>query len=255
MHSYTPGASGTEDQLDADFRQVYEEIELARRQAAGPLDPQAASQAAAQLHQHLANLIEMQELQDRRSFSRTDAALLEQARYLKVALADEILLHRPWAGREAWSGHLLETALFRTSVAGERVLDQIEDVLRDREPAQRPLARLYLFALALGFQGRWRGQPGVEGLPGLRRELYQFVYQRQPEGAEISRRLAPQAYAHTLSHLAPRRQRTLSRSLVLWLIGLVALLALSELLWLWPTWPLRQALGGLAPAVRQEAAP
>jgi type VI secretion system protein ImpK len=241
----------TDALLDAGFRQIYEEVELARKHAPETDDTRTAEQAAQQLHHHLRNLIDLHDQQARRAFSRTDATLLEQARYLKAALADELLLNRPWAGQTVWAQNLLEAALFHSSIAGDKILDQIERLLSEREPTQRSLARLYLFALALGFQGRWHGQPEIAKLPDLRRELYQFVYQRQPEGGDLSRKLSPEAYASTLAHLAPKRRRTLSRWVVAWLISMVTLLALSELLWLWPTWSLRQVLS-VTPSIRME---
>lgn len=236
--------SGPDDEVDAGFRQFYDEVLQALATPGDPADPVAAEQAAQQVQKHLRGVIELQELQARRQAGRAAAALAEPVRYLKAALADEILLQREWAGRGAWERCLLEARLFRSSVAGEKVFTEIERVLSEREPAQRPLARLYLFALALGFQGRWRGQPEAGGLQGLRAELYQFVYQRQPDPARPGP-LVPQAYAHTLSHLAPRRRRPLGRGAVAWTLTLLALLALSELLWLWPTWSLRQP-GGAA---------
>ncbi|WP_085316768.1 DotU family type IV/VI secretion system protein [Derxia lacustris] len=241
------------DELDADFRRFYEEVDSARRQAGESDDPTAADAAARQLHHHLRNLIELQDMQARRGAGRSASGHAEQLRYLKAALADEILLNRPWAGRAVWPGHLLEAALFQTSVAGDRVLDAIERLLADREPAARPLARLYLFALALGFEGRLRGADGATAtLRGLRGELYQFVYQREPGIGERGQLLAPQAYANTPSHLAPRRQRRVARWAVVWLIGLLGLLTVSELLWLWPTWPLRQAMNGSAQSLHPE---
>ena len=54
-------------------------------------------------------------------------------------------------------------------------------MVQGREPSRRDIARLYLFALALGFQGRYRGQEEHAKLAGLREELFQFAYPRQPE--------------------------------------------------------------------------
>lgn len=233
-----------DDALDAGLRQFYEEIELVLQQHPDHGDPADAEPAARQVQRQLQNLIELQTLAERRAAGRAAAALAAPVRYLKAALADEILLSRPWAGRERWSQCLLEAELFRTSVAGDKVLADIERLLSDREPAQRPLARLYLFALALGFQGRLRGQPELPQLAGLRQELFQFVYQRAPELEARDRVLSPQAYAHTVSHLAPTRQRGASRWTLGWLLTLAVLLVLSELLWLWPTWSLRQAMHG-----------
>lgn len=236
-----------DDALDAGLRQFYADIEQALQQHPDNADPAAAEPAARQVQRQLHNLIELQTLAERRAAGRAGAALATPVRYLKAALADEILLSRPWAGRSSWSQCLLEAELFRTSVAGDKVLADIERLLSEREPAQRPLARLYLFALALGFQGRLRDQPELPQLAGLRQELFQFVYQRPPELEARDRVLSPQAYASTVSHLAPRRQRGISRWTLGGLLALAALLALSELLWLWPTWSLRQAMTGTGP--------
>lgn len=127
-------------------------------------------------------------------------------------------------------------------MAGERVFERIEDVLSTREPSRRDIARLYLFALALGFQGKYRGQNEGARLAGLREELFQFVYQRPAELAGRDRVLSDRPYASTLSHIAPRKLPTLSRWTVGFLLGMVALLAISEMLWLWQSWPVRQVL-------------
>lgn len=178
----------------------------------------------------------------KREGSRFELESIADARYLKAALADEMLLNMPWIGRETWTSHLLEAGLFRTSIAGERVFERIEEVLSGREPSRRDIARLYLFALALGFQGKYRGMEETARLAGLREELFQFVYQRPAELAGRDRVLSDRAYASTLSHIAPRKLPTLSRWTVGFLLGMVALLALSEMLWVWQSWPVRQVL-------------
>jgi type VI secretion system protein ImpK len=122
------------------------------------------------------------------------------------------------------------------------VFDDIKQLLRAREPAQRTLAQLYLFTLALGFQGQYRDQSAKDLLGDLRRELFQFVFQRQADLAGRDRVLSPQPYANTLSHIAPRRMAPLSRWKLIFLASMIGLLAVSELLWLWPTWQLRQTL-------------
>jgi type VI secretion system protein ImpK len=54
--------------------------------------------------------------------------------------------------------------------------------------------------------------------------------------------VSERAYASTLSHIAPRKLPTLSRWTVLFLLCTASLLAVSELLWLWQSWPVRQVL-------------
>lgn len=233
-----------DDSLVRQFRQFYEELERIWQSAPPCSSPAEKTVLARQVSRQLENLIEMQSLEYRQSGSRFAQQAAQDARYLKAALADEVLLRQDWPGREIWSQHLLEASMFRTSVAGEKVFDDIKQLLRAREPAQRTLAQLYLFTLALGFQGQYRGQSAQDLLAGLRRELFQFVFQRQADLAGRDRVLSPQPYANTLSHIAPRRMAPLSRWKLIFIGSVIGLLAISELLWLWPTWQLRQALNG-----------
>lgn len=198
--------------------------------------------AAVTLNQHLQRLIELQSAQIERETSRLEVDNVADARYLKVALADELLLTMPWPGRERWTAHLLESAFFRTNIAGDRVFERIDAVLAEREPSRRKMARLYLFALAIGFQGRFRGDSVLEPLAAYRTELFQFVYQRRPDLGGRDRVLDDDAYAHTLSHLTQRNLAPLSRWTMGVVVAVIGLLAISEILWLSTTWPVREAL-------------
>ncbi len=230
-----------DDHLVQQFRAFFDEVSKAQRRAMESRETDAAMAAQA-ISKHLENLIELQTLESKRDGSRFELESIADARYLKAALADEILLNTPWIGRDSWTDHLLEASLFRTSIAGERVFERIEEVLSQREPSRRDIARLYLFTLALGFQGKFRGMGESARFAGYREELFQFVYQRQPELTVRDRVLTQQAYGNTLSHIAPRKLPTLSRWTVAFLFSLVALLAISEMLWLWQSWPVRQVL-------------
>ena len=242
----------SDDLLVRQFRHFYEELERIWQTAPPCSSSAEAIVLARQVSRQLENLIEMQSLEYRQGGSRFAQQAAEDARYIKAALADEVLLRQDWSGREIWSQHLLEATMFRSSVAGEKVFDDIKHLLRAREPAQRTLAQLYLFTLALGFQGQYRDQNAKDLLAGLRRELFQFVFQRQADLAGRDRVLSPQPYANTLSHIAPKRMAPLSRWKLILLGGVIGLLAISELLWLWPTWQLRQVLNG-TPTSSQDA--
>lgn len=230
-----------DDHATQQFRAFYDEIIKARDRTVDSreLEPNTVALALAR---HLENLLELQTLESRRESTRFELENVADARYLKAALADEILLNTPWVGRECWTAHLLESALFRTNIAGDLIFRRIEQMLSDREPSKRDLGRLYLFALALGFQGKYRGSDEAGRLRSFREELFQFVYQRQADFSGRDRVVSERAYASTLSHIAPRKLPTLSRWTVLFLLGVAALLAISELLWLWQSWPVRQVL-------------
>lgn len=223
------------------FRVFYDEIIKARDRTADSRELDA-NLVAQSLSRHLENLLELQTLEARRESTRFELENVADARYLKAALADEILLNTPWIGRECWTAHLLESALFRSNIAGDLIFKRIEQLLSDREPSRRELTRLYLFTLALGFQGKFRGDSDEHRLRGYKEELFQFIYQRQPDFSGRDRVVSERAYSSTLSHIAPRKLPTLSRWTVVFLLSAAALLAISELLWLWQSWPVRQVL-------------
>jgi type VI secretion system protein ImpK len=239
-------ARQTRDKLDDDhlvkqFRAFFDEVSKAQSRAIEmrETDP---DQAAQSVSKHLENLIELQTLESQREGNRFEMESIADGRYLKAALADEILLNTQWIGRDAWTAHLLEASLFRTSVAGERVFQRIEALLSNREPSLRTLASLYLSALALGFKGKFRGSTDDGRLAGYREELFQFIYQRRADLSGRDRVLSERAYASTLSHIEPRKVRALSRWTVTFLLALLGLLAISEMLWLWQSWPVRHVL-------------
>lgn len=256
-----------EDHLIKQFRDFFSAVIKVQERVveSRETDPDIAAESVSR---HLENLIELQTLESKRDGNRAELESIADARYLKASLADEILLNTEWVGRARWTSHLLEASLFRTGIAGERIFEKIEELLSNREPSQRQIASLYLSALALGFQGKYRALrvSGNEMAPTLdanrseldhavvqaevnaerhrsyREELFQFVYQRRPDFSGRDRVLSESAYASTLSHIAPRKMQTLSRWTVMFVFGCAALLTISEMLWLWQSWPVRQLL-------------
>ncbi|MGF6380547.1 DotU family type IV/VI secretion system protein [Paraburkholderia atlantica] len=230
-----------DDLVTEQFRTFLDELMMAQARFSElpDADPDLAAQG---LSRHLLNLLEIQTLHSRRDSTRFEMEIVADARYLKAVLADEILLNTPWAGRERWTAYLLESTLFRTNVAGDLVFRRIEQLLSERETSRRSIARLYLFSLAMGFQGRFRGADAAERLRSYREELYEFVYQRRADLGGRDRVLSEIAYANTLSHVAPRKLPTVSRWAMIFMLVAVSLLAISEVLWLWQSWPVREAL-------------
>ncbi len=248
------GSAPEGELLGRQFRAFYAELRRALETAA-QCPPDQAHETAKTLSQQLAQVIELHTLESRRMAGRGGADAEVQARFLKAALADELMLNLDWPGRLEWRHVLLEAQLMRSSVAGEKVFEDIDAMLQAREPAQRPVAALYLALLSLGFQGRWRGSPDGQRLAQYRRELFQFMAQRDPSLQQTERVASPQAYAHTLGHLARRRIPRLSR----WGLGVILvillLLGASQLLWMWSTWPLREVLNSVVAAVPASSGP
>lgn len=239
------------DLASAQFRDFYGALAAACQavRQLGEADAEVASRA---LSDQLLQLIELQTLEAHRIGGRSGVDAEGHARYLKAALADERLIATEWAGRPYWRPVLLEARLFNTSLAGEKVFEEIDRLLAQRDPVQRPVARLYLSALSLGFQGRYRASATLAPVADYRRELFQFIFQREPDLQGRERTVSPAAYASTLSHVKPRRLPRLSRGVVVLVLTLLALLAVSQVLWLWQSWPVRQAVDAVALSGRGE---
>jgi type VI secretion system protein ImpK len=227
--------------LETQFRAFFDEVSKVQSRSLDSTDV-TPDQIAQHFSKHLVGLIELQTLESKREGNRFELESIAEARYLKAALADEVLLTVPWVGRGSWTEHLLEASLFRTSIAGERIFERIDHLLSSREPSLRPMAGLYLSALALGFQGKYRGAKDDGRFAGLKQELFQFVFQRRADLSGRDRVLSDRAYASTLSHIEPRKMPSLSRTTVAVLLTFLGLLSISEILWLWQSWPVRQTL-------------
>jgi type VI secretion system protein ImpK len=232
---------GGDDPLSNQFRAFVAGLMQARTTALNMTEAEAQAGAIA-LSAQLCQLIELQSVDARRLAGTGNGELAPRARFLKAALADEIMLRSDWAGRVHWRHVLVEATLFRTAHAGQQVFADIDQLLEERDAARRPLARLYLYLLALGFQGRYRGGDQIGALADYRRALFQFAWQRAPRMSDADAVLSGQPYACTLRLENRVRMAPPSRAVVVWLGVMLAMLALSEGLWLWQAAPVRDAL-------------
>jgi type VI secretion system protein ImpK len=230
--------------LAAQFRRFYREVaryktQVSRREL-GDLVPRPEDAengdggrlASAAIGKSLLSVLERQALAVRRQAGDYALKVYSEAQYVMAALADEIFLHMDWAGRDAWQANLLESRLFQSHRAGEEIFERLEILLRNRNPVYRGLAEVYLLALGLGFQGRFRGrEDGEVRLSTYRRRLFEFLYDRDPELGSPAVHLFPQAYANTLD---PGESRQLPY-LRPWIFAFVALFALWALISI-PIW-------------------
>lgn len=201
----------TDSFLLAQFRELYREVirwrqrvdRNAFREEGG--SPESAVALAPVIWQGLLAQLDRQTIAVRRAGGEYAAEVFREAQYVMAALADEIFLHLDWEGREAWRANLLEEKLFQSHRAGEVVFQRIDRILRSRDPIETELAKVYLFALGLGFQGRFRGPGGAERIDAYRRQLYAFVINEDPDARKTPKPLFPEAYASTLDLGESRR--------------------------------------------------
>lgn len=121
-----------------------------------------------------------------------------EAQYVMAAFADDVFIHLDWEGRRAWMSNLLESTLFQSHVAGEMFFEKLDRLLRDRDPADKSLAAVYLTALSLGFRGKYHGLNDHGKLRDYRQELFTFIF-RQPADLINDAKVAfPDSYVQNL---------------------------------------------------------
>jgi type VI secretion system protein ImpK len=217
-------------------------------------DSEDSPPPAAQLAHALRSVLDLQSAQALDYHGRQGQEQAEMARYLKVALADEALIALPgWPQRQDWIACPLEYQLYGSRCAGERIFERMAGLLQAQPGSQREMAQLYLLALGMGFEGRYRKQEGSQSdLLGWRRKLYRHAYGRWPDSAlgsgadgahdDLAARRLPQAYQYTRAGLAPRLLPNPRRWVAYFVFLVLGLLLLSQLAWVADTQALRAEL-------------
>ncbi len=198
---------------------------------AEPSDDDAEAGPHREIFNRLLTVLEEQVQEARRMGGEYGVKYYREAQYVMAALADEILLHTPWAGSEAWKSNLLEFKLFGTYVAGEQFFRNVQALLKEQDPARVEIGAIYFLALSLGFMGKYRDIDDQGLLDHYRRELFGFIYRKNPEVIGDSRQMFPDSYAHTLTQ-GPGDKLPYIR----WWVGLIVLLVIvylggSHILW------------------------
>lgn len=256
-----PGPSG-ETYLMAQFQEFYGELVRLKARIGrddwlvltGDEPPDVVAETSPNaVWQVLLSLLERQALESRRSGGDFAASIYAQAQYVMAALADEIFLHLDWPSREAWQSNLLEAKLFQSHTAGDVIFERLDELLARTDPVYLELAQIYLAALALGFQGKFRGQDNADlELAAYRRRLLAFITRQEATALEGRERFFSEAYAHTLDRGEGRELPYLRR----WVTAFVVLVALwifgSHLVWWKLTRDLRPLLERIVAATFEE---
>ncbi|MFH0844234.1 MAG: DotU family type IV/VI secretion system protein [Pseudomonadota bacterium] len=186
---------------------------------------------AQQIHQRLLTILEEQAMAAGRRGGEFGATFYKETQYVMAVLGDETFLHLDWEGREEWKSNLLEFRLFGTHTAGELFFNKLEKLLTERDPAFTEITLLYLLALSLGFQGKYRGLEGRGQLDHYRRQLYSFIYHRNPDLLSDSRLLFPESYAYTLEEGKGKRLPHVRKWVWILLLVIILFLVFSHGLW------------------------
>jgi type VI secretion system protein ImpK len=149
--------------------------------------------------QRLITLFQRQEINAWKNGGSYGVQAYKESKYVMVALADDIFLHLEWEGQVAWVSNLLEAQIFGSHSAGQDFFENLELLLREQNPNFRDLAKVYLMALSLGFEGKYYGMSdrGAK-LARYRRRLFTFIYDREPDLDDETRYVFPEAYYHNV---------------------------------------------------------
>ena len=145
----------------------------------------------------LLNILKRQEANASRLSRDYMFDVYKESQFIMAALADDIFLHLNWSGKAIWEENLLEAKLFNTHSAGDSFFEKLDRLLNNQDTQNIELAKIYLMALSLGFEGKYRGREGEE-LNTYRGKLFNFIKQRDAQMGKDSYRLFDQAYGYTL---------------------------------------------------------
>ena len=190
----------------------------------------------------LLSLLEEQALEAGRRGGEYGVRFYKEAQYIMAALADEIFLNMDWEGKEAWKSNLLEFKLFGTHVAGELFFQKLDKLLTDRDPAFTEMAAVYHQALSLGFRGKFRDMDDEGKLDYYRRQLFTFIFHKNPELLSMERHLYPEAYAHTLVEGGSKRLPYVKRWIVVLVLLIIVFFIVSQAIWVHVTEDLWQVI-------------
>ncbi|EJM75609.1 DotU family type IV/VI secretion system protein [Pseudomonas sp. GM55] len=172
--------------LSSAFREAWLQWSREWNQLPGDSDDDALVEAVVDLSTQISQRLW------RTAFARVGEAATDQVKalvYAFVALIDETLVFTPWPGQTAWQEKPLESRMYASRQAGEKLPAAIKTLLDEQIPATRDLANVYLQCLVLGFEGRLRGEQSQAQHEKLRLALFTFAWQHDAEYADVSTRL------------------------------------------------------------------
>lgn len=220
------------------FREFYAEVVRMKEAAANrgalympeaEMQPIQAATSVEDIWHRLLSVLEQQARAAGASQTGTAFEVYREAQYVMAVLADEIFLNLDWEGKTRWP--LLESHLFHMHAAGDLFFQKLDRLLAQSGNAYLDLAALYFYALALGFQGKYRNRDDHGQLERYRKQLFQLIYRRDPNLLDPGTPLFPQTQRNVLSD-EPRRMLADPRHwILLFVLVIVVWLGVTDGLW------------------------
>lgn len=188
----------------------------------------------------LVTLFERQSTDAQQRLADHEQPSFKEAQYVMVAMADEVFLRLDWNGRGLWTSRPLEAEEpFYSHVAGERIFQRIDEIIREREAVSVELLSVYLAALALDFQGKYRyraeDRADAKEPARYRRDLAKQLEQVDAAAVRPTDELCPAAYDATLAGAVRRGLPTRRVAVLVLLIVVLCWLFIGQALWYYQT--------------------
>jgi len=197
------------------------------------------------IQSRLLDILENQVPVSRKEGGEYGVTYYKEAQYVMAALADEVFLGLDWKAREAWNDSLMEFRLFGTYNAGDMFFEKTEKLLKDRDPAYAEIACIYLLALSLGFRGKYKDKDDGGHLEFCRRQLFAFIFQKNPDIAAKGRKLFSSPYAYLITQGERTELPYLKGRIWIFSTVLVLFLVISTVVWVYFTDDLFRAVDSL----------
>ncbi len=184
------------------------------------------------LRMELVTLLEKQKIQAQQISHDYWIALFEEALYIMVGLGDEIFLNIDWFGKDTWNSHLLESHFFQSHISGDQFFVKLESFLDNSDPIRIELARIYLLAISLGFEGKYKGSPPQDQFLNYKQRLFTLLYNKEPALNTRHPQVFPEAYMHTFEETKIKKIQTNIRQWLIYSgIAILVMTIVTGLIW------------------------
>ena len=173
------------------------------------------------LEAHDTNALKQKVSTELNDFSRKAKSLgfgdgvIHDATYILCTAIDEAVLNTPWGEQSGWSQNSLLSIYFGNVVGGNSFFDRLKKLGEDPSRNYQLLGLMY-YALALGYQGRYRSDPNA---PAKLSQIRQWTAEK----------ITPFIQLQSDPYLSPRwegikqRRSLLPSFLPMWFIGVATL--------------------------------
>jgi type VI secretion system protein ImpK len=230
------------------FHEFYAEVVRLKRAVGGEEPP-----TLEEVKSSLVGLFQRQ-LAVRSGLAEHEKPIFKRAQYVMVAMADEAFVLLKWSGSARWAQRPLEAEEpFGSHNAGEQIFQRLDLIILGKVNEPVELLSVYLAALALDFQGKYRNSTSGANEPArYRRELAQKLEKVDYRAVRpVSDELCPEAYNATLASAPRRGLPTLRVALLVLLIVVLCWLFVGLALWYYQTLELSEQINRIEDANEQ----